>query len=362
MRKLWIAVILLVLVLAGCGKGEEPVRQLFFPEYTVLGQNVTVPAWFYPDTGEMEFLCPDCVHQCIDSAYACREEIHGDECLFYKFNGRSYSLVGDKLFYFLERELYVYDTLTGERQCLKDMAIPGWDNESYIFKGEYLYHYDLNSLRKNSREYDKIERIHLPDGKVTDISEQCIPARIVGDTAYYATADSSPYIVSGLYSQPLYEAGENPPAKELLLHGVELGIALEITDEAVYWVGSDRLREDPDAVVHNLYRYDFAKQSIILVAEDFYSSRIVSDGGYLYAVRQQETGDTLMRTDDYGNITVLGEAEEKQRLLPGTVEIVGTYVIADIVWDTESGGMKTGKMVYDTEAGEVQVYWLQEKT
>ncbi|MBR5446195.1 MAG: hypothetical protein IKV57_08730 [Clostridia bacterium] len=358
MRKLVVLAAALVLLFVGCGESEEPVRQLFISEVTVLGKTVETPAWFYPASGKMEYFCPDCPHQCMNSEYACREKVHGDECLFYKFNGRSYSLVGDKLYYFLAEDLYVYDTGTGESVRLIDKG-NGWE---YIFKGEYLYRFDENSAWENGKGYDRIERIHLPDMRAEDISGQGLVWKIVDGVGYYLIADSSPYIVSGLYSQPLYEAGETPPAKELMLHGVELGIALEITDEAVYWVGSDRLREDPDAVVHNLYRYDFAKQSIILVAEDFYSSRIVSDGGYLYAVRQQETGDTLIRTDDYGNITVLGETAENQRLLPGTLEVVGGYVIADVVWDKEDGTMKTGKMVYDTESGRVQTHILQEKT
>ncbi|MBR5445875.1 MAG: hypothetical protein IKV57_07125, partial [Clostridia bacterium] len=110
MRKLLVMAAALVM-LTGCGETEEPVRQLFIAEVTVLGQTVETPAWFYPASGEMEYLCPDCPHQCMNSEYACREEVHGEECLFYKFNPRvGYSLAEGKLYYFLAEDLYVYDT------------------------------------------------------------------------------------------------------------------------------------------------------------------------------------------------------------------------------------------------------------
>lgn len=97
------------------------------------------------------------------------------------------------------------------------------------------------------------------------------------------------------------------------------------------------------------------------MTEDFYSGRIVSDGEYIYAALQQEDGGVLVRTDDYGNITVLGRAEAGQRLMMASADMAGQYVIADIVSDKADGIMKTGKMVYDTETGEVQVYWLRVK-
>ena len=361
MRRVMILAAALML-LTGCGKpAEEPVRQLFFPAYTVLKTDVTVPAWFYPDTGDVEFLCAGCVHQCMYSEYTCSEEMHGEECLFYKFNpGMGYSLVEGKLYYFLAEDLYVYDTATGEREQLKDTATSGWGDESYIFNGEYLYHYDRDSERENGKGYTRIERIHLPDMGTEDINGQGLVWKIKEGVGYYVMADSSPYIISGLYSQPLYTAEEEPPAKELLLHEVELGIYTLLTEDAVYWIGNDRLEADPDVVTHNLYRYDLKKQSIILVAEDFGVGRIVSDGEYLYAVRQQEDGYALIRTDDYGNITVLGMADDDQRLLPASADIVGQYVIADVVSDKADGMIKSGKMVYDMESGEIQTYWLQE--
>lgn len=361
MKKCIAGLVMAVLLFAGCEKKEEPVRQLFFPEYSIPGQTVETPAWFYPETGEVEYLCPDCPHTCMHNGSVCDEEVHGEECLFYKFDDRrGYSLREDTLYYFLSDDLYMFDTITGERERLKDTAVTGWGNESYIFKGEYLYRYDPDS--ENGQGYSRIERIHLPDMAVTDISGQTIPARIVEDTAYYVIADSSPYIVSGMYRQPLYAYGEEPPAKELPMHEAEFGIAFVITEDAVYWIGSDALREDLDTIIHNLYRYDFAKQSIILAAEDFYSGRIVSDGEYLYAVCQQEDGYALLRTDDYGIITVLGSTETGERLLMASVDMEGQYVIADMVSDKADGIQRTGKMVYDTETGAVRKYWLQEKT
>lgn len=362
MRRLLALMAAALVMLTGCGETEEPVRQLFIAEVTVLGQTVETPAWFYPASGEMEYLCPDCPHQCMNSEYACREEVHGEECLFYKFNPRmGYSLVEDKLYYFLAEDLYVYDTAAGKREQLKDTATPGWVDESYIFKGEYLYHYDRDTERENGKGYARIERIHLPDMRAEDISGQGLVWKIKDGTGYYVIADSSPYIVSGLYRQPLYTAEEEPPAKELLLHEVELGTYTVLTEDAIYWVGNDRLEEDPDLVTHNLYRYDLKKQSIILVAKDFGGGRMVSDGEYLYAVRRQAEGDALIRTDDYGNITVLGTAEEGQRLPAASVDIADRYVIADVVSDKADGRMKSGKMVYDTESGEMQMYWLQER-
>ena len=359
MRRWLILTAALVLCLAGCGKAEEPVRQLFFPEVAVLKTNVTVPAWFYPATGEMEYLCPHCPHACIDGESACQEEVHGKDCLFYKFSSeKGCSLVGDKLYYFLAEDLYVYDTTTGERERLMDRNTSGLD--SYIFKGEYLYRYDDSYKHENGQTYDRMERIYLPDLRVEDIRGQQIPWQIADGNGYYVMADSSPYIVSGLYRQPLYVSGEAVPKKELLLHEVDLESNLLLTKDAVYWTGDNRLRTDPDTVMQNLYRYDLEKQTTVLVAEDFGIGKFVSDGEYLYAVRKREAKYALICTDDYGNITVLGTAAERQRLLVSSVEIVGTYVIADIA-DTADGVTLTGKMVYDIRTGDVQVCWLQGK-
>ncbi|MBR4961264.1 MAG: hypothetical protein IKY52_10235 [Clostridia bacterium] len=57
-----------------------------------------------------------------------------------------------------------------------------------------------------------------------------------------------------------------------------------------------------------------------------------------------------------------GEAEEPVRqLMMASADMAGQYVIADIVSDKADGITKTGKMVYDTENGVVQVYWLRVK-
>ena len=363
MRKLFVLAAAFMMLLIGCGREEEPVRQLFFPEYTVLGETVTAPAWFYPEDGTVEFLCPGCEHQYMDSEYAFEEDAHGEECLFYKFSGSEYSsLVGDRLYYFLAEDLYVYDTVSGERERLKDMAASGYGEYSYILKGEYLYRYDRDSAWENGLGYDKIERIHLPDMRVEDISGQRIPWKIADGVGYYSMADSSPYRISGLYSQPLYTSGETPPAKKLLLHEIDLGVFPLLTEDAVYWTGDNMLREVPDTVVSNLYRYDLEKQSTILVAEDFGRSRIVAVGEELYAVRPAEDGYALVCVSRYGIVTVPGRTEAGQRLVSGSVDTAGQYVIADIVSDGEAESTKTGKMVYDTEAGEVKVYWLREIT
>ncbi|MBR4961783.1 MAG: hypothetical protein IKY52_12875, partial [Clostridia bacterium] len=78
MYRLFVGLAVLMLLLPGCEKEEVPVRQLFFPEYTVQQESVTVPAWFYPETGEIEYLCPDCVHACFNGGVNCTEEVHGD--------------------------------------------------------------------------------------------------------------------------------------------------------------------------------------------------------------------------------------------------------------------------------------------
>ncbi|MBQ8640785.1 MAG: hypothetical protein IJ480_01085 [Clostridia bacterium] len=358
MRKLLILAAALILFLTACGKEEtEPVRQLFFPEYTVLQKNVTVPAWFYPETGKVEFLCPDCVHQCVKGEYACREAVHGHECPFYEISER-YSLVDGVLYYFAGDDdnvaLYSYDTEDHTREVLMETDNPLW-RSSYIFKKEYLYSYDRDSEMEGWQSYGNMNRIHLPSMRVTDISGQQIPWKIVDGIGYYNIADSSPYIVSGLYSQPLYARNELPPAKELLLHEVDLGVSLYMDENAVYWSGTNYLPDEMEETESNLYRYDRHTKETTLLIRDYRFGVETGYGEYLYDIRHDETGSVLVRVHGtLGDQKVLYTPEEGWSLTGGA-RAAGQYIIADMKSDTAYG-----KLVYDTAAETCQTYVLQE--
>lgn len=353
MRRILVGLAAVVLLFIGCEKEEEPVRQLFFPEYTVGKTDVTAPAWFYPETGDVEYLCPGCPHRCLGNVDDCPEDVHGDTCPFYKFSGR-YSLTDTALYYFTSMDaygdLYVYDLETHSRERLRDTDTnPLW-RSSYIFYGEYLYQYDRDSLGDDGLWYGQMTSTFLPTGETTDLSGQRMPWIVENGTAYYLLTDSSPYIVSGIYSQPLYNAGETPPEKTLLLHEVDLGSYPLLEEDAVYWIGDNKLRDNPDVVVHDLYRFDRKTQEIRLLVENFGSSMPVVYGEYLYAVRHDETRNVLMQvhTTD-GDQKILYVPEEGYRLKMTTLEIVGKYLIADLQHDN---GETQEKIWFDLETGE----------
>lgn len=355
MQRIFAGLAVVVLLLAGCAKEEEPVRQLFFPEYTVRKEKVTVPAWFYPETGEIEYLCPDCVHKCFNTGINCEEDVHGDACPFYKFSGR-YSLAEEVLYYFTSADdfgdLYSYNTETRESVRLMDTKPNHLWRSSYIFYGEYLYEYDRDSLTEDGLYYGHMNRIHLPEWESTDIAGQRLPWKVENGTAYYLLTDSDAHIVSGIYSQPLYSAEDTPPAKNLILHEVELGSYPLLEEDAVYWIGDSKLRVDPDTVVHDLYRFDRKTQEIQLLAENFGNSMPVVHGDYLYAVRHDETRNVLMQVHSTdGDQKILYVPEDGWKLKMTTLEAVGKYLVVDAVSDSANG-----KVVYDTETGESTLY------
>ena len=356
MRRILVGLAAVVLLLVGCEKEEEPVRQLFFPEYTVGKTEVTVPAWFYPETGEIEYLCPDCPHKCFNAGTNCEEEVHGDACPFYKFSGRC-SLAEDTLYYFNSRdefgELYAFHLESRTWEKLMDTdPNPLW-RSSCVFKGEYLYQYDRESCEEGDLYYGQFIRIHLPTMEITDLSGQRLPWKVEDGVAYYAMTDSDPYIASsGIYSQPLYSAEEIPPAKDLILHEVELGVYPLLEEDAVYWIGDKKLREDPNAAVHDLYRFDRKTQEIRLLAENFGSSMPVLFGEYLYAVRHDETRNVLMQVHSTtGDQKILYVPEDGWKLKMTTLDVVEKYLVVDVISDNASG-----KVVYDTETGESTLY------
>jgi len=354
LRRILVGLAAVVLLFIGCEKEEEPVRQLFFPEYTVGKTEVTAPAWFYPETGDVEYLCPDCPHRCLGNVDDCPEDVHGDACPFFAFtNTNGCRQVGEKLYYFtcedVYGELFAYDLKTQTREKLLDTAPETVWRSTCQLRGEYLYQWD--SVTGNNRNYkENIRRMHLPTGEVTDMNGHPIPWKVQDGTGYYLLTDSSPYFVSGIYSQPLYDLGENPPEKTLLLHEVDLGSYPLLEEDAVYWIGDNKLRDNPDVVVHDLYRLDRKTQEIRLLVENFGSSMPVVYGEYLYAVRHDETRNVLMQvhTTD-GDQKILYVPEEGYRLKMTTLEIVGKYLIVDLQHDN---GETQEKIWFDLETGE----------
>lgn len=359
MKKGILTLLSLLLLFAGCAKEEEaPPRQLFVSTYTIGKSEVASPAWFDPATGEVTYLCPDCPHSCTGNDGHCDEDVHGDKCPFAKFSAR-YTLSDDTLYYFTTNEdygdLYAYSLTTGETTRLMDTSPNKLWRSSFLFQGEYLYHFD-NASRDGS-SYGEMRRLHLPGGTWEDIPGQSIPFHIENGVGFYTIPDSNEHSVAGLYSQPLYTADAAIPAKTLLLHEIELYFTPLITEDAIYWFGNDalpandRLSTEGNAMPGDLFRFDRQTQENRLLVQKFGHSYLVPCGGYIYGIRRDGTRSVLMQvhpTD--GSQKVIYTAEEDWHLVTATLDTVGDYVIVDA-----TDGKKQAKVVYDAVAKETRV-------
>ncbi len=359
MRKIIVLASVLLLLFAGCAKEEAaPPRQLFVSTYTSGKNEVTSPAWFDPATGEVTYLCPDCPHSCVGNDGHCDEDVHGDECPFAKFSAR-YTLLGDTLYYFTTNEdygdLYAHSLTTGETTRLLDTSPNKLWRSSFLFQGEYLFHF--NNASRNGSSYGELRRLHLPGGTWEDIPGQSIPMYIEHDVGFYTIPDSNGHSAAGLYSQPLYTANEAIPAKTLLLHEVELYFTQLVTEDAIYWFGDDALPVESiegNVVPGDLYRFDRHTQENTLLVQNFGHSNLVACGGYLYGIRRDGTRSVLMQvhaTD--GTQKVLYTAEADWHLIMATLEVVGDFVIVDA-----TDGDMVCKIVYDTQTGTFERYAL----
>ena len=356
MRKIIVLVSALLLLFTGCAKEEEtPPRQLFVSTYTIGKNEIAAPTWFDPATGEVTYLCSDCPHACTGNDGHCNEDVHGDACPFAKFSSR-YTLLDDTLYYFTTNEDYgdlcAYSLTTGETTRLMDTAPNKLWRSSFLFQGEYLYHFD-NASRDGSR-YGELRRLHLPDGTWEDIPGQSIPFHIENGVGFYTIPDSNEHSVSGIYSQPLYTTGEAIPTKTLLLHEVELYFTLLVTEDAIYWFGDEDLPiegVEGNAVPGDLHRYDRHTRENTLLVQNFGHSHLVPCGGYIYGIRSDGTRSVLMQvhaTD--GSQKVIYTAEEDWHLIMATLDMVDTYVIVDA-----TSGAEHAKVVYDTATKETRV-------
>lgn len=344
---------------SGCAKeeAEEVPRQLFVSTYKIGKKEVSSPAWFDPATGEVTYLCSHCPHECLGDNGHCSEEVHRDACPFAGFFSARYQVIGDTLYYFASNEdygnLHAYSLTSGETTHLLDTAPNTLWRSSTLFRGEYLYQFDAS--RERNFLYENMQRLHLPTGEWEDLDGQPLPFAIEDGVGFYTLADSDEHYITGIYSQPLYKTGETPPPKTLLLHEVDIGIFLKLTEDAIYWFGNDQLPQDANDVHSDLYRYDRQTQEITLLVQNYGSSQLVDYGESLYGIRKDGTRTVLMQihaTD--GTQKVLYTAEEGWTLHPASVDLVENYVIVDA--NSENG---KAKVVYDIVSGESMFYKIR---
>lgn len=349
---------LLLVSLPGCAKEEAETqpRQFFVSTYKIGKKDVYSPAWFDPTTGEVTYLCAHCPHQCQGDNGHCSEEVHGDACPFEGFSATHFQILEDTLYYFVSNEdhgdLYAYSLTNGERTHLWDTSPSTLWRSSHLFKGEYLYHFD--STLDSSMRYENMQRLHLPTDEWQDVCKQVLPWQIEDDIGFYLLSDSDEHHANGVYSQPLYTADEIPPTKTLLLHEITLGSSTLLCEDALYWIGDNKLPQDGNTVIQDLYRYDRHTQEIKLLVQNFGHSYLRAYGDYLYGTRNDGTRSVLMQvhaTD--GSQKVVFTPEDGWTPKPGTIDIVGDYVILNAI-----NGEISGKIVYDIANEKGTLYTL----
>lgn len=378
MRKWLLLMTLLLLVsLPSCTKEETP-RQLFISTYKIGKVDDSSPAWFDPATGEVTYLCTHCPHQCQGDDETCSEEVHGDDCPFAGIL-RLHHVVEDTVYYFclspsekdVHINLYAYSLTDGERTHLLDTVNTDVYSH-FLFEGEYLYQLDThvprgqnNTNQKYISTYRDLQRLHLPTGTWEDVSGQSPPWQIEDGIGYYLLSESDDAL-TGMVSQPLYTSSETPPEETILFQKVTMDATPLLTEDAIYWIGDNKLPEDEDTVVRDLYRYDRQTQEITLLAQDFGSrfsalnAYLVEDDGYLYGICEEHTKEVLTQvciadgtqkalyTEDDGLTKEDGWTIENS-----TLDMVEDYVIVDVY-----NKATPGKLVYDTTTGESVLYVL----
>lgn len=377
MRKRLPFILLLMLLLVSLPSCTKEVsatpQQLFLSTYKIGKVDYFSPAWFDPATGEVTYLCDHCPHQCQGDDETCSEEVHGDDCPFTNILRSHHHIVGDTLYYFchslcgdeVHEDLYAYSLTNGERTHLLN-TINTDAYSHFLFKGEYLYQLDKNVPRgqnntdkKYVSTYRDLQRLHLPTGEWEDVSGQTPPWQIEDGIGYYLLSESEDAL-TGMVSQPLYTSGETPPEETLLFHEVTMDATPLLTEDAIYWIGDNKLPEDEDTVARDLYRYDRQTQEITLLAEDFGSrfsalnAYLQEDDGYLYNICEEGTKEVLTQVCIAdGTQKALYTEEEGWKIENSTLDVVGDYVIVDLYHNSTFG-----KFVYNTITKDRFVYVL----
>lgn len=262
-------------------------------------------------------------------------------------------------------ELYAYSLTDGNRTQLFDTVLNADVSSTYLFQGEYLYQLDTHVLRgqnntdkKYVSTYRDLQRLHLPSGTWEDVSRQSPPWQIEDGVGYYLLSESDDGTLTGVYSQPLYTANDIPPEETLLFHEVTMDATPLLTEDAIYWIGSNKLPEDTE--IRNLYRYDRQTQETTLLAENFGSrfsslnAYLKEDDGFLYGICEEGTTEVLTQVCIAdGTKKALYTEENGWSIENSTLDVVGDYVIVDLYHHAT-----LGKFVYNTITQDRFVYVL----